>query len=160
MFSSKRNRYYPRKSILHRFEEKFERSDSCWNWKAGIGSHGYGSMFIEKTPRLIAKVAHRLSWEFYVGEIPDGLQVLHKCDNRKCVNPEHLFLGTQKENIEDCIAKNRFKYATRKLHESQIHRIREGIALNVSAYSLAHLYGVNRRAIQNIANGKTWRKAP
>ena len=76
-------------------------ANECWEWKASIeaGSLGYGSFG--------NTLAHRASWNINKGEIPKGMQVLHRCDNPKCVNPLHLFLGTQADNIHDCMAKGR-----------------------------------------------------
>lgn len=79
------------------------KSDACWEWTASIGSHGYGQL----TYLQQKYTAHRLSWELHRGPIPDGLFVLHKCDNRRCVKPDHLFLGTQRENLEDMTRKGR-----------------------------------------------------
>lgn len=88
---------------MKRFFEKVEKTDSCWNWTGAISSNGYGSATFES--RRIS--SHRLSWILCNGEIPNGLFVLHTCDNRKCVNPGHLFLGTQKDNMQDCYKKGR-----------------------------------------------------
>lgn len=76
----------------------------CWLWTKSVGSHGYGQMmFADKKPRLV----HRLAYEAYVGPIPEGLHVLHRCDTRSCCNPEHLFVGTAKDNMQDCKRKGR-----------------------------------------------------
>ena len=156
-FSTKRNRFYPRISVLNRWTAKVEKSNGCWIWRGAIGSHGYGHMLIEKTPVHKADVAHRISWQLHRGDIPNGLQVLHKCDNRRCVNPDHLFLGTQKENIADCIAKNRFKYLRAKLTISQVLEIKRAIAVGETCESISKKYGVIGKSIRNIKNGKTWR---
>lgn len=87
-------------------EEKFwhytKKSEECWEWQ-GPTNHGYGYIRIDGPKRYM----HRFSWELHNGEITDGLFVLHKCDNPSCVNPDHLFLGTQRDNVYDCIAKGR-----------------------------------------------------
>jgi hypothetical protein len=92
------------KSIRSRFEEKIQK-ETCWIWKAGKrGNNGYGGFRINATS---IRLAHNVSYELYVGEIPKGMKVLHKCDNPLCVKPSHLFLGTQQENIKDRDVKGR-----------------------------------------------------
>lgn len=80
--------------------------DDCWEWQAGRFSTGYGSF---STRGLLTTLkAHRISWFFTHGPIPEGLWVLHKCDNRPCCNPKHLFLGTARDNTRDMMVKKRF----------------------------------------------------
>jgi hypothetical protein len=92
--------------FLHkRFMDKVKISLGCWEWQAAKLRRGYGQFGSGQGKRLI--LAHRMAWTLFVGKIPDGLCVLHKCDNPPCVNPNHLFLGTYKDNAEDMVAKNR-----------------------------------------------------
>lgn len=74
----------------------------CWEW-TGWRAHGYGYFFHEGKDQR----AHRVSYELFVGSIPDGLVVMHSCDNRPCVNPDHLSVGTQADNVRDMVAKGR-----------------------------------------------------
>jgi len=88
-----------------RFERGFEKTDSdkCWIWKKSIGSHGYGQVNYNKKPWL----SHRLSYLLYKGEIPGDMCVCHACDVRSCVNPNHLWLGNDKDNAVDKVKKGK-----------------------------------------------------
>lgn len=135
--------------------------ESCWEWIAGKHGFGYGMFCINSKNER----AHRVAWELTNGEIPDGLWVLHKCDNPCCVNPNHLFLGTVQDNIEDMINKGRHlivggeSNSSARLTWVQVKAIRKQYAKNnISQHALAKQMGVSPGTIWNIVHGKTWRE--
>jgi len=90
---------------INLFLQKIEKTDDCWIWTAAKTPAGYGHF---RTENYVAKkYAHRISYKLFVGKIPEGFCVLHKCDNPTCVKPDHLFLGTYKDNADDKSAKGR-----------------------------------------------------
>lgn len=94
-------------AIAARFWSNVQKTDSCWNWTGKSYFHyGYGKFNVNKKETR----AHRYSWELHKGAIPQGLFVLHNCDNPKCVNPEHLRLGTQKDNVQDQFDRGRHRH--------------------------------------------------
>lgn len=131
--------------------------NGCWEWTASRRQKGYGQFWMGNT----MKRTHRLSWELLRGPIPDGLHVLHNCDNRLCVNPDHLRLGTHQENIAEMIAKGR--NAT-KLTPELVREIRaafQGVtgkkAKGDLSRQLSAKYGVNTASIWSIRRGLKWR---
>ena len=97
----------PRLPLQERFDRNYipEPMSGCWIWTASLKKRNYGS-FSSGKKNLIA---HRASWLLHYGEIPEGLRVLHRCDNPPCVNPQHLFIGTNKDNTDDAVAKGRLR---------------------------------------------------
>jgi HNH endonuclease len=103
---------HARKTLADRFWAKVDTQGDlfdCWRWTAAVDRKGYGTIRYGGRGSILAK-AHRLSWELHFGEIPVGLHVLHRCDAPACVRPDHLFLGTNYQNIEDALAKGRRDY--------------------------------------------------
>jgi hypothetical protein len=88
--------------------------DECWEWQAALTRGGYGTFVVTKSPKRMAR-AHRFAWELTHGEEPKGLHVCHQCDNPLCVNPAHLWLGTNQDNMRDCADKGR------AAHQGQTH---------------------------------------
>lgn len=125
--------------------------DECWNWKGKKRPHGYGRTSINGK----GIDAHRASWLIHNGEIPEGMCVLHKCDNPSCVNPAHLFLGTHLDNTLDMFAKGRANCPPRKLSHEQVQEIRlrhkEGRG---TCNGMAAEYGISNAMISMILRGK------
>lgn len=149
------------KTVKERFEAKFEEDESgCWNWTASKRA-GYGAFGIDgRTQR-----AHRVAYQLYVEEIPAGLCCLHRCDNRGCVNPDHLFLGTYTDNNRDCENKGRRpridtsgeKHGKAKLTEDDVRTIRTMYANGARQVDLARKFGVSQSAIYHIVHRCNWK---
>lgn len=153
-------------SVLEdRFWSKINKTDSCWLWTDAPNSAGYGKIKIPNT--RIDKAAHVLSYEINVGEIPEGLFVCHHCDNRICVRPDHLFLGTHQDNMNDMFSKGRDNYGcnpspgeangNHKLLESEVIVIKRKILDGDNNKSIARLYKVHHSTISAIRRGKLWK---
>lgn len=143
---------------MKRFWAKVQKTDGCWQWTACV-QDGYGRFRLDGTMRL----AHRVSWELEHGAIPDGLNVLHRCDNGVCVRPSHLFLGTQLANVTDCIAKGRYPDRARennghaKVNSVIAAEIRARHAAGESYRKLGPEYGLHWGHIGNIVRGQSWK---
>lgn len=134
--------------------------DDCWDWTAGQQGSGYGT-FGRGTRQEGKELAHRMAWELTNGPIPKGMCICHHCDNKLCCNPEHLFLGSYKENTADMIQKGRQPkgedHRNAKLKNSDIPRIRELLRRGTPPREIAAEYQVARRTISCINTGATWR---
>jgi len=113
-------------SLKDRLFRKVLKTEGCWNFKGKTNLSGYGTISIWEDGELVGVLAHRLSWMIHFGQIPEGLSVCHHCDNPSCVRPDHLFLGTQQDNMTDMVSKGRgHKFALRKLSSETIRQIRQ-----------------------------------
>lgn len=136
-----------------RFWAKVSKTSGCWLWTGCTLDGGYGQFVVSFRER---SYAHIFSYETLVGPT-NGLKVLHHCDVRRCVRPDHLFLGTQLENVRDCMAKGRFQFGQRngssKLTEEQVRCVRLD---QRSHRRIASDYGVDHRTIGRIKCGEQW----
>lgn len=154
--------------LVGRFSEKFVAIPiaGCWIWTAAVNEFGYGRFFVEwRCGRSVLDKAHRVSWRIYKGEIPDGFGILHHCDVPCCVNPSHLFVGTQKDNVADRLSKNRPKTGARGerhpralLNDDLVVSIRRNFSgLHGEITDIAKKYSVSESTINSIISGRTWR---
>ena len=152
-----------RKPLLERFNAKFsvDEATGCWPWAASKDAKGYG--YIKDSDRRICK-AHRIAYRLFVGEIPAGMFVCHRCDNPPCVNPAHLFLGTLADNNRDREAKGRgargSKHSKAKLNEDKVREIRRLHAEGLSIAALARTHGVSERLVSGVIKRAWWRHVP
>lgn len=139
--------------IIKRFLSKIGNGDNgCWSWKGTVNiKHKYAIFGISSGKPVRA---NRFSYELFKGEIPKGLFVCHTCDNRQCVNPDHLFLGTNKENIVDMMLKGR--HPNQKLRTEYIPIIRDAINAGFRQWEIAKYFGVTQSRIAMIKNGTSW----
>lgn len=138
--------------------EKFcgkRNADQCWEWTGTVGQrYGYGQIRIGN----VLWAAHRLSYTVHFGEVPEGLFVLHRCDNRKCTNPSHLFLGTLQDNVADMVAKGRNcrgeRSAQAVLTEDEARQI---MAASGTYTEIGRDFGVSRVTVSKIKHGRAWK---
>lgn len=137
--------------------------DKCWEWQARCYPNGYGQFFARINKIRYTLKGHRMAWELTNGEITNGLFVLHSCDNRKCCNPKHLFLGTHLDNMRDKVAKGRqYKqpgelHSQHKLTERDVKEIRDLYASGVAnQVALSKTFGVRQSTISYIIRRAIW----
>jgi hypothetical protein len=154
--------------ITERFEEKVDRSTglgphgSCHLWTAARNLRGYG-VICEGGRRGKQLYAHRVAWELENGPISDGLHCCHHCDNPGCVNVEHIYLGTDADNMADRDAKGRqakgSAHGNAKLTEADVRGIKRLLGQGVPGLELGRRYGVGSQLISKINTGKLWAHA-
>ena len=139
-----------------KYWSKVTKTDACWLWTAAT-TRGYGVITIAR--RLY--YAHRLGWELANGPIPRGKHVLHRCDNPPCVRPDHLFLGTQADNVRDAARKHRMSSGERrpnhKATAADVVRMRELHRQGLNARQMADQFPIGERTIRKILAGRNWK---
>ena len=146
-----------------RHVDRGSSEDDCWFWTGALSRKGYGWFKLDPQEEPIS--AHRAAWLLLVGPIPDGMFVCHHCDNRQCVNPDHLFIGTCADNIHDMWAKGRAsqngkkgeQHYNAKFTNEQVQEIRCHYQQGTeSISSIARRYGVNQSCISKMIGRKSW----
>lgn len=137
-------------------------SDACWEWQSYKDPNGYGRLNVRQSSKTyIPKLAHRISYELAVCEIPEGKHVCHKCDNPGCVNPSHLFIGDAAANCSDKIAKGRMRYGVSRgekhgrarLTEKMVREIRASVG---PSRVVAEKYGISSRQVRAVRSREVW----
>lgn len=152
-----------KKKTLQRFLKKTVRQGDCLIWKGGKGNSGYGTFFLNGKNRN----SHRVSYQLHHGEIPTGKVVMHTCDNRLCVEPAHLRLGTHAENSADMLSKSRHRVPTGCEHPNakitpeiaaEIRRRYKPYSRTDGSSALAREFGLSQPAVHTLIRGETWRE--
>ncbi len=147
------------------FEKNVVRQEGCWDWKGSVSKGGYPVMTCRRS--IGPDRGHKASWIIHKGEIPKGMFVCHSCDNPICTNPEHLWLGTHKQNNDDKISKGRAKYQqppimkgdenpSRKLCSEQVKEIRNLLAKGFTCVEISKKFNVHQKTISRIKCGHMW----
>lgn len=162
----------PKTSMEERFWRRVSKQPSgCWLWTGKPGSHGYGQISTDRKPKTM-RVAHRLSWELHRGPIPSGLHVLHNCphgDNKLCVNPDHLYLGTQGDHNRDSYSKGQnpghkgaqgANNRSSRFTEADVLSMRARYAAGIRCRILAHDYQTAPSVVWMIVTRRAWKHLP
>ncbi len=153
-----------RRDIAERFWEKVVKSDGCWMWSGATSTRGYGRFAVSVQDK--SAEAHRMSWMLTHGSVPPGQCVLHRCDTPPCVRPDHLFIGTKRDNAIDRQQKGRsasqigFNNANAKVSESDVIDIRTLAALGATAKALAEAFSIDPTNVRHILRRATWSHVP
>lgn len=152
----------PSQKDIERFFAKVDRKgkNECWLWKASKDSDGYGTFRLG----LVVVLAHRFSYTISFGKIDKGLHVCHTCDTPACVNPRHLFLGTNHDNMQDMVRKGRSTFGrfrgsengNSKLKNETVLEIKKMLREGKSLMNIARQFGISKRTVMDIKQNKTW----
>lgn len=139
------------------FVDRTDGDDACWWWRGSIDSHGYGRFSVAGMSRL----AHRVIYELHTSESAHGMLVCHTCDERRCCNPAHLYLGTPADNSRDMVERGRASVGERagqaKLTEAQVREIRQMAETGHSRREIAAWFGITTPNVGYILRRETWR---
>ena len=148
--------------LKKRFQGKYvvRKDTGCWEWTAALAGKGYGQ--IKLTGQRKQAYAHRVSYMIHKGDIPEGKEVLHACDNPKCVNPNHLSVGTQKDNLQDMKNKGRHLFGEKNanciLTETKVRAIKQLLDNNeLSQLEIGNLFGISQMEVSRIKRGLRWK---
>lgn len=145
---------------VDRFWQRVDKDapNGCWEWTGTIGHYGYGEFSVGGKPRRV----HRWAYELLVGPIPAGLFICHKCDNRRCVNPDHLFIGTAADNNADMRSKGRDgkchgeAHPHTRLTQAEVDEMRQLRAEGATTTDLARQFGVHNSTVSRICRFEQW----
>lgn len=141
-------------SLKERFMRRVDISGDCWAWQGAITNGGYG---LCRDGDQKTQTAHRVSYEIFTGAVPEGMDVMHACDNRCCVNPAHLSVGTRAQNMQDAKRKGRTargeRHGRRKLTAEQAEQIKHAEGTQTV---IAKRFGISQTHVHQIKSGKNW----
>ena len=145
------------KDPIERFWSHVQKTDGCWLWTASCSCRGYGAFCVKWNGKFLSKNAHRWVWILHFGDIPKDVFVLHKCDNRKCVRLDHLFLGTANDNIQDMIPKGRDRHPANKLTPESVLEIFRLVSLGFTNKHVGNQFGITDDMVSSIIRRRAWR---
>lgn len=154
-----------KETIAERFWRYVRKQDGCWPWLGALHRDGYGRFNLPQHTGMV--ISHRYAWKLTHGEIPEGMDVLHRCDNPPCCNPAHLRLGTHQENMDDMNSKDRNGYAGERAFNTKLtnaqaieikRRFKYKSRRRTNSKELAAEYGVTDEVIYNIGTGRAWKR--